>query len=374
LTKLPTNWAVLQFDGIDPTDFLASLDFFVHYDHEHHSEAFGRAPLEAIAAGVPTILPETFSEIFGEAAIYAEPAQVLAVIKRLWGDKEAYAAQVTRGLNFIAANYGIERFGERVRPYLYGHDSVQVPGGHSDRYNGSVSLRAGSFFNAAEYWENRHRKYRDSLRSVGHVNLSEADSQADYEVKISHVVAALEGALGSLEGKEILDAGCGIGLLTKEIVSSGGSVLGVDHSETAVARARAHAPQARFECLSLDQMPYDAIFDAAVSMDVLFHVVDDTLWEASILRMIAAIKPGGFLFIQESFNMPGEAHFPHLRWRNLEDYRRVLAEAGARISTVEAYPIPHECTVKTVLTIECASEAPQLDMISGRSELAVRPS
>jgi trans-aconitate methyltransferase len=167
---------------------------------------------------------------------------------------------------------------------------------------------------------------------------------------------------------------CGIGLLTKEIVLRGGNVLGVDHSETAVARARAYAPQARFECLSLDQMPYDSIFDAVVSMDVLFHVVDDRLWEASILRMIAAIKPGGFLLIQESFNMPGEAHLPHLRWRNLEDYRRVLAATGARISTVEAYPIPHECAVKTVLTIECASEAPQLDMISSRSELAVLPS
>jgi hypothetical protein len=143
LTRLPTNWAVLPFDGIDPAEFLASLDFFVHYHHEHYIEAFGRAPLEAIAAGVPTILPESFSEIFGEAAIYAEPAQVLDVIKRLWNDKEAYEAQVTRGRNFIAANYGIERFGERVRPYLpIGHESQQ-PRDRPDRYNGSAYLRGG---------------------------------------------------------------------------------------------------------------------------------------------------------------------------------------------------------------------------------------
>jgi 2-polyprenyl-3-methyl-5-hydroxy-6-metoxy-1,4-benzoquinol methylase len=373
LNKLPANWAVLPFDGIDQGDFLASLDFFVHYPHEHYIEAFGRAPLEAIAAGVPTILPPAFSEIFGEAAIYAEPAQVLGVIKRLWADKEAYEAQVTRGLNFVSANYGIERFAERVRPYLpVVRDSAQGPRCRAEQRNGSVSLSAGSPFNAAEYWENRHRKYRDSLRSVGHVNLSEADSQADYDVKINHVVAALERALGSLGGKEILDAGCGIGLLTKEIVVRGANVLGIDHSETAVARARAYAPQARFECLSLDQMPNDPIFDAAVSMDVLFHVVDDALWEAAVLRMIAAIKPGGFLLIQESFDMPSEAHFPHLRWRNLEDYRRVLAATSARISAVEAYPIPHEGTVKTVLTIKCAGKAPQL--ISSRSELSALPS
>jgi hypothetical protein len=144
LTKLPTNWAVLPFDCIDPAEFLASLDFFVHYHHEHYIEAFGRAPLEAIAAGVPTILRPAFSEIFGEAAIYAEPAQVLDVIKRLWADSEAYAAQVTRGLNFIAANHGVERFGERVRPYLSPvHDSAQVPSGDPDQHNGSAYLRPG---------------------------------------------------------------------------------------------------------------------------------------------------------------------------------------------------------------------------------------
>jgi hypothetical protein len=289
--------------------------------------------LEAIAAGVPTILPETFSEIFGEAAIYAEPAQMLDVVKRLWGDKEAYAAQVTRGLNFIAANYGIERFAARVRPYLSDvQDSVQVPSGHPDRYNGSVSLHAGSRFNAAEYWENRHRKYRESLRSVGHVNLSEADSLEGRQ-------RAWRGPLG--------DCRC-------------------------QSKGPCAASSVRMSVSGSDAIRFDfrrSGFDGRA-----LSVVDDALWEAAILRMIAAIKPGGFLLIQESFNMPGEAHFPHLRWRNLEDYRRVLAATGARISAVEAYPIPHECTVKTVLTIECACEAPQLDTISSRSELAVLPS
>lgn len=162
LTKLPGNWAVLPFDSIDRAEFLAMLDFYVHYHHEHYIEAFGRAPLEAIAAGVPTILPATFAEIFGEAAIYAEPVEVLGVIKALWADKEAYEAQAARGRGFIAANYSLERFADRVRPYLaLGHEAP-LPSGQSDRYNGSAYPRPGD---AIRYGEAMGETAQDHIGS-----------------------------------------------------------------------------------------------------------------------------------------------------------------------------------------------------------------
>lgn len=369
LKTMPTNWTVLPFDSIDQADFLASLDSFVNYHHEHAIEAFGRAPLEAIAAGVPTILPATFSDIFGEAAIYAEPAHVFGVIKSLWADREAYEAQVTRGLNFVAANYGIERFADRVRPYLSPtQDHAPMPSNRPYQYNGSVCARAPSSFDAEAYWENRHREYRESLKSVGHIGLTEADNLANYEIKIRHVAAALEQALGSLDGKAILDAGCGIGLLSREIVLRGGRAVGVDLSKTALARSKAYAPEAQFECHPLDLMPYESTFDGAVSMDVLFHVVDDARWKASILRLIRAVKPGGVVVIQEAFEK-GEARHPHLRWRTLEDYRQVLAETGGRIRAVETYISPREGAEKTLLIVETANEASQ----PGVSEDGTRP-
>jgi 2-polyprenyl-3-methyl-5-hydroxy-6-metoxy-1,4-benzoquinol methylase len=175
--------------------------------------------------------------------------------------------------------------------------------------------------------------------------------QANY--LLDQQIAALEKALGSLGGKAILDAGCGIGLLSKEIVLRGGRAVGVDLSETALARAKAYAPGAQFECHSLDMMPYESTFDGAVSMDVLFHVVDDAQWKASILRLVKAVEPGGVVVIQEAFEK-GEARHPHLRWRTLEDYREVLAETGARIRAVETYTSPREGAEKTLLTIESA--------------------
>ncbi len=46
-------------------------------------EGFGRTALEAIAAGVPCILPPHFAETFGGAALYATPAQVTPFLQKL---------------------------------------------------------------------------------------------------------------------------------------------------------------------------------------------------------------------------------------------------------------------------------------------------
>jgi len=118
LGGLPDNWTVLPFDSVDIQEFLKGLDFFVHYPHEDCIEAFGRAPLEAIATGVPAILPPHFEETFADAAVYAEPADVFNTIQTLWADREAYEAQVRRGYAFVEASCSLANFGERIKPFV----------------------------------------------------------------------------------------------------------------------------------------------------------------------------------------------------------------------------------------------------------------
>ncbi len=118
LGRIPSNWVVLPFDSMDVQDFLSGLDFFVHYPHEHWIEAFGRTAMEAMTAGVVAILPPHFVEIFADAAVYAEPTDVLSAIRRLWSDKDAYEAQILRGLEYVERTCAMDRFEERLRPYL----------------------------------------------------------------------------------------------------------------------------------------------------------------------------------------------------------------------------------------------------------------
>ena len=110
----PCNWQVEPFGARSAQEFLAGLDVFLHYPHEDYIEEFGRAVIEAMAAGVPVILPEVFRPTFGAAALYAPPADVWPTVARLWADADAYAARVEAGREFVMQTCRPEHFAQRL--------------------------------------------------------------------------------------------------------------------------------------------------------------------------------------------------------------------------------------------------------------------
>ncbi|WP_433369191.1 glycosyltransferase [Actinoplanes sp. CA-142083] len=106
LGRTPRSWEVVEFGAESPRDFLAGLDFFVYFHDPVWKEAFGRTILEAMASGVPVIVGPHFRAIFGEAAIYCEPAGVREAVRRLHHDRDAYDAQVSRARRFVTDNFG----------------------------------------------------------------------------------------------------------------------------------------------------------------------------------------------------------------------------------------------------------------------------
>ncbi len=114
LGKLPGNWKVFEFGEINPKDFLTSLDVFVYYTHPDWVESFGRVIIEAMAVGVPVIVPSHFKELFGNAAIYAEPSEVTRKVRELMDDPSYYDFQITLAQNFIESNFGYSKHRERI--------------------------------------------------------------------------------------------------------------------------------------------------------------------------------------------------------------------------------------------------------------------
>lgn len=103
----------------------------------------------------------------------------------------------------------------------------------------------------------------------------------------------------ALDGRQVLDIGCGGGLLSEALAACGGRVTGIDMSEASLAVARVHA---RASGLSVDyrQTMAESLaeerpgrYDVVVCMELLEHVPRP----ASVIDACARlVRPGGDVF------------------------------------------------------------------------------
>ncbi|NYS26442.1 glycosyltransferase, partial [Rhodobacteraceae bacterium 2376] len=115
LGRIPPNWVVHPFGALPPRDFLAGIDVWIYFAHPHWIESFGRTIIEAMAAGVPVILPEEYRVLFGDAALYATPQTAVALARKLHADPAARAAQVARARAHVARHYSHDTHADRLR-------------------------------------------------------------------------------------------------------------------------------------------------------------------------------------------------------------------------------------------------------------------
>ena len=126
LGYVPKSWQVINFGGMDPREFLAQLDFFAYYHHPALVEAFGRNILEALASGLPAILPPHFRPLFGDTTIYAEPADVPSVIRRLYADRPAYEEVVAGVQATVRARFGYQAHQDRLSELIGQPDAIAL--------------------------------------------------------------------------------------------------------------------------------------------------------------------------------------------------------------------------------------------------------
>ncbi|MFN3526795.1 MAG: glycosyltransferase, partial [Paracoccus sp. (in: a-proteobacteria)] len=115
LGKRPGNWTVHEFGSLHPREFLKDIDVWIYFAHPDWVESFGRTIIEAMATGVPVILPEVYRPVFKEAAIYALPEQAVQIARDLHADPVAYEAQSRRAQDYIRTHFSYEVHVARVR-------------------------------------------------------------------------------------------------------------------------------------------------------------------------------------------------------------------------------------------------------------------
>lgn len=107
--------------------------------------------------------------------------------------------------------------------------------------------------------------------------------------------------LAPLQNKNVLDVGCGGGILADSIARKGASrVLGIDLAEKSLKVAQLHAldtetPNIQYRTVSVEQLAEEQpeSFDVVTCMEMLEHVPDPASIVQACQRLV---KPGGWVF------------------------------------------------------------------------------
>ena len=135
-------------------------------------------------------------------------------------------------------------------------------------------------------------------------NLAHRWWDPESEFKPLHLINPLRldwiGSMAGVQGKRVLDVGCGGGILADSMARRGASVMGIDLATKALRVAKLHAletstPNIQYHEVSVEQLAAEqpASFDVVTCMEMLEHVPDP----ASIVNACAQlVKPGGWVF------------------------------------------------------------------------------
>jgi 2-polyprenyl-6-hydroxyphenyl methylase / 3-demethylubiquinone-9 3-methyltransferase len=99
-----------------------------------------------------------------------------------------------------------------------------------------------------------------------------------------------------LRGAQVLDVGCGGGLLCEALAREGANVTGIDLAPGMIEVAKLHAMEQQ---LAIDYRAEDVeqlagAYDVVTCMEMLEHVPDPARMMATLARLV---KPGGHLFV-----------------------------------------------------------------------------
>lgn len=114
----PTNWFAQPFKVGASQQFLSELDAYSYYHLGSWTEAFGYNILEAMASGLPVILPPHFKETFGNGALYAKPEDAINHYRHLASDIRARKTAGAAARDFVLKHHSYDTYKPQVEKLL----------------------------------------------------------------------------------------------------------------------------------------------------------------------------------------------------------------------------------------------------------------
>ncbi len=138
------------------------------------------------------------------------------------------------------------------------------------------------FENIADEWWDRDGKFKP----LHQINV----------LRIGFIKEKLIERFGRIDGLQVLDIGCGGGLLAEEMAKLGAKVVGLDAGEKNIKVAKLHAKRSELDieyiCGTVDNMSEK--FDVILNMEVIEHVPNPALFIDQSCELLA---DGGMMFV-----------------------------------------------------------------------------
>lgn len=141
--------------------------------------------------------------------------------------------------------------------------------------------------------------------------------------------------IAAIQGKMVLDVGCGGGILSEAMAARGAQVTGIDLAEKPLKVAQLHlletGQQVNYRRIAVEELAAEApsSFDVVTCMEMLEHVPDPS----AVVRACAALlKPGGHAFFATLNRNPksylfaiiGAEYVLNMLPRGTHDYERFI--------------------------------------------------
>ncbi len=141
-----------------------------------------------------------------------------------------------------------------------------------------------------------------------------------------------------LNGKHVIDIGCGGGILSEALAKNGAIVTGIDMGEAALNVAKLHALETEltidYQHTTAEDMAasYPAQFDVVTCLEMLEHVPDP---DAIVAACAQLVKPGGHLFFSTLNRNPkayllavvGAEYVLNMLPKGTHDYKKFIKPA-----------------------------------------------
>jgi SAM-dependent methyltransferase len=191
-------------------------------------------------------------------------------------------------------------------------------------------------YNPKSFWESRLSN-SFTLKSVGHIGFSESYNSWLYRRKKRCIESSLRDI--ALEGKQVLDVGCGTGFFVEWYLQRGANVCGIDITEVSIEKLKQRYRGEFFtqDITGLDYRPYRE-FDVVNMWDVIYHIVEANDFDRALENIARSLKQDGLFVFTDWFGASSDIRIAdHVQVRCLDTYQRTLARKGFALLGI--YPL-----------------------------------